>query len=111
MSPPKSSSPPVLQVLQNARPRDSQVLSRLTQKQPDSSRLTDTNKNPRNLFGLESNELAKKVRWHCHRGNTSRHFDLSKKTQRTQLSDLVRRSSKKIFFVHACAVRRALAKG
>ena len=33
---------------------------RSTQKQPDSSRLTATNKNPRNLFGLESNELAKK---------------------------------------------------
>ena len=33
---------------------------RSTQKQRESSRLAATSKNPRNLFGLESNELAQK---------------------------------------------------
>ena len=33
---------------------------RSTRKQRDSSRLAATSKNPRNLFGLESNELAQK---------------------------------------------------
>ena len=80
-------------VIESERPSAAIELVRSTQKQRESSRLTATNKNPRNLFGLESNELAKKTRWHCHRDNTSRHFDLSKKTQRTQLSDSVRRST------------------
>ena len=35
-------------------------LVRSTQKQQDSSRLAATSKNPPNLFGLESNKLAKK---------------------------------------------------
>ena len=33
---------------------------RSTQKQRESSRLAATSKNPRNLFGLDSNELAQK---------------------------------------------------
>ena len=42
------------------RIRSAVELVRSTQKQRDSRRLVATNKNPRNLFGLESNELAKK---------------------------------------------------
>ena len=63
-------------VLQSAAAAIDEFL-RSTQKQRDSSQLAATTKNPRNLFGLEWNKLAKKARWHCHRNNASRHFDLS----------------------------------
>ena len=49
-------------VIESERPSAAIELVRSTQKQRESSRLTATNKNPRNLFGLESNELAKKRR-------------------------------------------------
>ena len=64
-------------MLQSAAAAAIDEFLRSTQKQRDLSRLAATTKNPRNLFGLESNELAKKARWHCHRNNASRHFDLS----------------------------------
>ena len=56
------------------------------QKQRDSWRLAATNKNPRNLFGLEASKIARKSRLPCLRDIASRHFKMSKMSRGTGLS-------------------------
>ena len=57
------------------------------QKQRDSSRLTATNKNPRNLFGLEASKIAHILRWQSHRDIASRHFGGHQNVRRTGQSE------------------------
>ena len=47
------------------------------QKQKDSSRLTATNKNPQNLFGLEASKIAHNLRLQCLHNTASRQIKMS----------------------------------